>query len=235
MIVNESAARQFFVPPPPGQNSSAWAPDWRLQVIGVVRMPSTNASMSRRHSRLSLAMGQYPHSYPSLKFRTADTLSFQCASPPAVRQRLADVSAESRSSFAASRRRWTNPRAAAPGSGALALFGALALALSMVGLYGVTHIPSPGGKAEIGVRVALGARHESGSLADPAGCRRSAGHRDRPGAVGALDSARLLSSLLYGVEPNDPVLMFGGGAMLAAGDPRWQPLFQHGVGSGWTP
>jgi ABC-type lipoprotein release transport system permease subunit len=31
-----------------------------------------------------------------------------------------------------------------------------------------------------------------------------------------LTSARLLSSLLYGVEPNDPVLMFAAAAMLAA-------------------
>jgi ABC-type antimicrobial peptide transport system permease subunit len=35
------------------------------------------------------------------------------------------------------------------------------------------------------------------------------------GVLGALTAGRLLTSLLYGMEPNDPMQMFAAGAMLA--------------------
>ena len=71
-------------------------------------------------------------------------------------------------------------------------------------------------KGEIGVRVALGARTRAvvWLILRDAAVLLAIG--TALGAVGALTSARLLSSLLYGVEPNDPVLMFAAAAMLAA-------------------
>jgi ABC-type antimicrobial peptide transport system permease subunit len=95
------------------------------------------------------------------------------------------------------------------------LFGALALLLSMVGLYGVTSYSVARRKGEIGVRMALGA--STGSilwlvLRDVA-VLLAVG--TALGACGALATGRLATSLLYGVKSNDPVQMFAAAAMLA--------------------
>jgi ABC-type antimicrobial peptide transport system permease subunit len=95
------------------------------------------------------------------------------------------------------------------------LFGALALLLSMVGLYGVTSYSVARRRGEIGLRMALGA--SAGSvlwlvLRDVAVLLAIG---TALGVLGALAAGRLLTSLLYGVEPNDPALMFAAAAILA--------------------
>jgi ABC-type antimicrobial peptide transport system permease subunit len=96
------------------------------------------------------------------------------------------------------------------------LFGALALLLSMVGLYGVTAYSVARRKAEIGLRVALGAG--TGSvlwliLRDVAVLLLTG---TAIGAGGALAAGKLIAKLLYGVQPNDPPRMFAAAAVLAA-------------------
>ena len=87
----------------------------------------------------------------------------------------------------------------------LAAFAALALLLAAVGVYGVLAYSVALRTREIGIRMALGA-----SRADVV--RLVAGHGMRLalagaaiGLVGALTLARLMSSLLYGVTPSDPL------------------------------
>lgn len=86
-------------------------------------------------------------------------------------------------------------------------FGALALVLGAVGVYGVTAYTVASRLPEYGVRIALGA--EPGSVA-----RRAVAGGLAPvilglagGLAASLAAGRLLSSLLYRISPTDPVTL----------------------------
>ena len=83
-------------------------------------------------------------------------------------------------------------------------FGVLALALAGVGIYGIMAYSVASRRNEIGIRLALGAKpgqvrrmilRESSALAI-AGIA--------VGAAAALGMTRLVKSMLYGIQPNDP-------------------------------
>jgi putative ABC transport system permease protein len=87
----------------------------------------------------------------------------------------------------------------------LTIFGAIALALGAIGIYGVMSYSVQQGRHEIGVRIALGAaRVDILSLVVGRGMRLAA-LGVVSGVLGALGATRLLSRLLYGVEPTDPL------------------------------
>jgi hypothetical protein len=95
----------------------------------------------------------------------------------------------------------------------LGLFGALALSLAVVGLYGVIAYSVSQRAREIGVRMALGAR-----ATDVMKLVLSQGLRLTfiglaIGLAGALIVSRVLSSVLYGISATDP-LSFGVVALL---------------------
>ena len=87
----------------------------------------------------------------------------------------------------------------------LILAASIALVLSAVGIYGVISYLVGQRRAEIGIRIALGAQSSQVS-------RLVVGHALRLVSVGAalgllasLLSTRVLGSLLYDVSPNDPI------------------------------
>jgi putative ABC transport system permease protein len=104
-------------------------------------------------------------------------------------------------------------------SAALAgIFGAIALGLALVGIYGVVACSVTERTREIGIRMALGA--------NPAGVRGIVLRQALVlvaagmvlGAAGALALTRLLGSTLYEVRATDPAAFFGAAlAVLAAG------------------
>jgi predicted permease len=95
-------------------------------------------------------------------------------------------------------------------------FGLLALALASVGIYGVMAYSVANRTNEIGIRLALGAQ--------PAQVRRMilresawlAGAGIVSGLAAALLLARAVKSMLYGIEPNDPLTLAAGVAVLLA-------------------
>jgi len=98
----------------------------------------------------------------------------------------------------------------------LASFTALALAMAAVGLYGVVAFSVTQRTAEIGIRMALGARPLQ-VLAMVIREGISVGAMGLvAGLVGALALGRLLTTFLYGIAPTDPVSFGTAAAALLA-------------------
>ena len=95
----------------------------------------------------------------------------------------------------------------------LAAFATAALLLAAVGIYGLVAYTITRRTAEIGIRVALGARAGDvlGLVFGQAG--RLVGLGLAAGFAGALGLTQLMSALLFGVSPHDP-LTFGAIALL---------------------
>ena len=91
------------------------------------------------------------------------------------------------------------------GAATVAAFGALALALAAVGLFGLISFSVSRRTHEIGVRMALGAQpQEVLTLVLREGLALAAAGV-AIGLAGALGLTRFLASLLYGVKPSDPL------------------------------
>ena len=94
-------------------------------------------------------------------------------------------------------------------------FGALAVLIAAVGLYGVMAYTVARRKIEIGIRMALGADRRSviGMVAREALMLLGAGAL--VGLAAAIPGARLAASLLYGLQPSDLPTMMASVALLA--------------------
>jgi putative ABC transport system permease protein len=98
----------------------------------------------------------------------------------------------------------------------LGAFGAIALLLAAVGIYGVISVTAGGRAREFGVRVALGARGaDVGRLVLRRGLALAATGA-AAGLAGALAVGRLLRGLLFEVRPVDVVTLGAVAALLAA-------------------
>ncbi len=105
------------------------------------------------------------------------------------------------------------PRVLAALSG---FFGAVALLLAMIGLYGTLSYRVTSRRNEIGVRLALGATRTRvlGMVLGEVGRLASAGIA--VGIIIALASTRVLSAFLFGVTATDPVTLVSSSVVLAA-------------------
>lgn len=97
-------------------------------------------------------------------------------------------------------------------------FGAVALVLAMVGLYGVIAYSVAQRRAEIGVRMSLGADRASVLAMVLKQGLALVGIGLGLGVFGALALARVIAAQLYGVSPYDPLVLGAvAGALLATG------------------
>jgi putative ABC transport system permease protein len=91
----------------------------------------------------------------------------------------------------------------------LGLLGMLALALASLGVYAIVNQSVVERTREIGVRVAVGARpRQIATLVVRDGLRLTAAGI-AVGLAAALFASRILTSLLYGVDPRDPTTLLG--------------------------
>jgi predicted permease len=87
----------------------------------------------------------------------------------------------------------------------LILAASIALVLSAVGIYGVISYLVGQRRAEIGIRIALGAQSSQVSRLIVGHALRLAGAGAAIGLLVSLFTTRVLGSLLYDVRPNDPI------------------------------
>jgi len=98
----------------------------------------------------------------------------------------------------------------------LVLFAGVALALAAVGVYGVVAYTVARRTREIGVRIALGADRSAVVRLVVWDGMRPAIVGIAIGTTGAFAGGRVLTSLLYDVRPNDPIIVAAVTATLAA-------------------
>jgi ABC-type antimicrobial peptide transport system permease subunit len=106
-----------------------------------------------------------------------------------------------------------------------AIFGALAVLLSALGLYGITAYSVARRQTEIAVRMALGAAPADVVRLVLLRVATTLGTGVVVGVVVSLWASRLVSSLLYGIEPTDPATLSWAAAILAI----------VGASAGWLP
>jgi predicted permease len=98
----------------------------------------------------------------------------------------------------------------------LVAFGGLALVLAATGLYAVVAFATSLRVREIAIRIALGARPDQVRALVLGQGTRMVLLGTALGLAGALASARLLSTMLYGVQPYDAVTFAGAAVVLVA-------------------
>jgi putative ABC transport system permease protein len=110
----------------------------------------------------------------------------------------------------------------------LGIFGVVALLLASVGVYGVTAQAARRRTQEIGIRMALGAEAADVRLMMLRHGLVVVGSGLALGLGGALVATRALTSMLYGIEPTDPLTLvtvaalLGGIALAASYIPAWR-------------
>ena len=213
-VVSESAARQLWPDENPiGRRIHFWSADSTTlrTVIGVA------GDMHYRSLRESTAEVYLPwkQSYwqGSFAIRTTGSLASVL---PALRRATADVNPELTLWQATPMNDLIAQPLAQPRLSAVLLagFAFVSLLLAAIGLYGVMASSVRGSLRELGVRAALGASPERLRRGVLVQALAVTGLGAVVGLAVALGASRLLTKLLFGVGPADPVSMVGSAALL---------------------
>ncbi len=216
-IVNETLARRFW----PGQSplgrrfATADRPGEGFEVVGVARDGKylSLTEPARPFAYFALAQGAHLNEN-ILLVRGSRGEALSDAVRAAARSLDPTMPLFQAETLEEALRRTTAGRR--QGTLLLAGFGALALLLAAVGLYGVVAFAVGQRRREIGIRMALGAaRRDIVSLFVGRGARL-AGLGVAIGLVLASGITRLLSSMLFGVTPLDVTTLAAVSALLAA-------------------
>lgn len=207
-IVSEEFVRTFALGPNPvGEKfwieKTPFAPQKAVEIIGVAKNSKYRDLRQRFLPLAFLPTSQFedPIRGGSILIRSNASLT---TLTPAIRRAIADANPGIQYSFAVLKtqieRSLLRERLMAILSG---LFGALAVLLASVGLYGVISYTVARRTNEIGIRIALGAsrRNVIGLVLRETGSLLAAGLA--AGAVISLAAGRAVASLLFGLQAND--------------------------------
>ena len=208
-ILNQTAAHMLFPGEDPiGKQVKVWwaDPSPIVEIVGVARDIRHSQLNSPPDPCLFMPNDQQPFPFTSLVVRT---VSNPLALASAIRQQIRQIDADQGVAKVATLTQMVAGSIARPRVEAflLAIFGSTALALACIGLYGVVAYSVAQRFREIGLRMALGASAPSvfrTILAD--GFRLTL-----MGLLSGLASgfllARYVRSLLFEIEPNDPMTL----------------------------
>ncbi|MGH7619938.1 MAG: ABC transporter permease, partial [Gemmatimonadaceae bacterium] len=215
-MVNESFARHFW----PGQSALGkrigypWPSDW-ITIVGVVRDTKTDSLTGAAGEAFYRPLSQAQPRTLSFVVRTSVDAA---AIGAALRTIVAQVDARAPVSKIATMRELVDRSASRQRFATLllALFATIAVALGVVGIYGVMSYAVAQRTSEIGIRMALGAAPADALRLVLAEGMRLAAYGLVAGIIAATVSTRALSGLLYGVGARDPLTFVGVPIGLAA-------------------
>jgi predicted permease len=214
IIVNETLARRLWgTAEPLGQRTRFGAAEPWYEVVGVVRDSKYHELTEAPRPFCLVPLDHARPSMLSLIVRAqGDPQPVLAAVVPVARgldRNLPVVNARALDTLAAS---VTDKQRA--GASLLGVFGALALTLAAVGLYGITAHAASLRVREIGIRLALGARAgQVQGLFVRDGLRLSI-YGIVIGLILSLGAARLIASLLFGLGAADVVAFLGAAGIL---------------------
>ncbi|HSB12386.1 MAG TPA: ABC transporter permease [Blastocatellia bacterium] len=224
VVINEAMSRRYWLDEDPLGKRIAFdgtnaGPNWR-QIIGVVRDVRHTSLDSAPKPEIYIPFPQFPSFFMTLVVRTTgDPLSLVGAIRGEVlaidkNQPISNVhTMEQLVSDSVAQRRFNMLL--------LGVFGAVALVLSAVGIYGVMSYSVAQRTHELGVRMALGAQTSNLVALVVRQGMVLALFGVGVGLAAAFALTRLMSSLLYGVSTTDPLtysligLLLAGVALLA--------------------
>jgi putative ABC transport system permease protein len=215
-IVNETLARRTWANQDPIGQTLRYTEDekvWRtLQIVGMVRDGKYRSLGEAPRSFIYVPIGQHYTNHELWLLVRSEGAVVAPALRTLVRQMDPNMPFTLITSLSNVTGVYLLPhRIAAWLAGAVALIGML---LAALGIYGVTAYTVGQRTREIGLRVALGAkRGEVLSLVTRQGVTLAVTGMVL-GLCGAVLVTRLLASMLYGIEPLDPLSFAGGGMLL---------------------
>ena len=207
-IINNSMARQYW--PNSGPLGAQVRVNWRRNlsplctIVGIVDDARYVSPERPMQPEIYVPLSQFPIPIMHILVRTpGDPLKLTGL----VRERVASVDNNQPISYVTTLEDRLSESVAAPqfNSFLLGMFAALGLTLTVVGIYGLISYLVAERTREIGIRMALGAgRMEVLTLIISQGFRLAL-IGVASGILGALALTRFLASLLFGVEPKDPL------------------------------
>jgi predicted permease len=214
-IVNESLAKRLF----PGETALGHEllrgrdAELAATIVGVIRDVKTSGLNAPPPDEIYYPMRQLGRPGMAVVGRVArgDPAALQAA----LRAAVAEVDKNQPISFFATLETNVSQSLGAQRivASLTAVFAGLALVLSAVGLYSVLAYAVSQRRAEIGIRMALGARRGQVVRLVMQGGLQLVAVGLAIGLTGAAGAARLIRTLLFNVQPLDP-LVYGGVALL---------------------
>ncbi|HYL91899.1 MAG TPA: ABC transporter permease, partial [Alphaproteobacteria bacterium] len=218
LVINDTMAQALW----PGQDpigkrvSMNWGSVLHGEVIGVVRTVKLySLSLPIHRSQLYWYMPQQPSLFMSFAVRTGGD---PMAAAATVRGQIASVDREQPIAAICPMNEVVDRAVRQPRfiTTLLGGFATLALLLAGMGIYGVISYSVTQRTREFGVRMALGALHGDILRLVIVQALRLVSLGLAVGIVVALLVTRLMSTLLFGVKPGDPVTLLAGCALLLA-------------------
>jgi putative ABC transport system permease protein len=215
-VVNEALARTVFPGQDPiGKQIINFGPnDLKLTIIGVVGNVRHVGLDADPHSEIYQLLGQaqWPSMFVAIRSATSDPTSLTSAAQNVVSSVNKDVplanirTMQNVIANSVQRRKFSMLL--------LSIFAAVAMLLAAIGLYGVMSYSVAQRTQEIGIRMALGARPPDVLALVVKHGMALALLGIAAGVVGALAMTRLISGMLFGIRPTDPLTFAGVAALL---------------------
>jgi predicted permease len=217
VVINEAAVRKYFPSENPLGHHFGSSPETAgdLEIVGILRDAKYNSVRDEAPPTMYVPFRQTRLSNATIEVRTAMApAGAMTAIREAVRQLdpnlpLTDVSTQ----VEQVEKRFQQEKLFAQ---AYTLFGALALLLASIGLFGLMSYNVSRRTNEIGIRMALGAQRVDvlGLVMRESMLLVAIGMAT--GLAVALFTSRLLTTLLFGLPPRDPLTMIAAAVVMAA-------------------